>query len=68
MNEMKVFENPEFGTIRAFEIEGEPFLVAVDVCRALGLEDTNKAVSRLDDDESTRIEIPHPQSCYGYGW
>lgn len=62
MNELTVFNNPEFGEIRTVEINGEPWFVAVDVCRALELEDVNKALSRLDDDESTRIEIPHPQS------
>ena len=36
--------------------------MAADVCRALELEDVNKAISRLDDDEGTRIEIPHPQN------
>ena len=32
------------------------------MCRALELEDVNKAISRLDDDEGARIEIPHPQN------
>lgn len=32
------------------------------MCRALELEDVNKAISRLDDDEGTRIEILHPQN------
>ena len=36
--------------------------MAADVCRALELEDVNKAISRLDDDEGTRIGIPHPQN------
>lgn len=62
MNELQIFENPQFGEIRVVERDGEPWFVAADVCRALELEDVNKAVSRLDDDEGARIEIPHPQN------
>ena len=62
MNELQIFENPDFGEIRAIEQNGDPWFVAADVCRALELEDVNKAVSRLDDDEGARIEIPHPQN------
>lgn len=62
MNELLVFNNPNFGCVRTAEINGEPWFVAVDVCRSLGMSDTGKAVGRLDSDESTRIEIDHPQS------
>ena len=62
MNEITVFQNEEFGDIRTVMLEGEPWFVAVDVCRALDLSDTGRAMSRLDADESTRIEIDHPQS------
>lgn len=62
MNELQIFENPKFGEIRVIEQGGEPWFVAADVCRALELEDVNKAISRLDEDEGTRIEIPHPQN------
>lgn len=57
MNDLKVFENPNLGKVRVVERNGEPWFVAVDVCRALGLDNTGKAVSRLDDDELTRIEF-----------
>ena len=62
MNELLVFNNPNFGSVRTAEINGEPWFVAVDVCRSLGMSDTGKAVGRVDNDESTRIEIDHPQS------
>lgn len=32
-------------------LEGEPWFVAADVCRALGLGNSSMAVSKLDDDE-----------------
>ncbi len=31
MNQMEIFKNPEFGSIRAVEIDGEPWLVGKDV-------------------------------------
>ena len=46
-----IFENPEFGKVRSLLIDCEPWFVAVDVCRALEIEKTNRALSRLDDDE-----------------
>lgn len=57
MNELRIFENPQFGSIRAIEKDGEPWFVAADVCRALELEDTGKTTARLDEDELTRIKI-----------
>ena len=40
--------------------DGEPWFVAADVCSALSLPDTHKAVGRLDDDEKDRNSIPTP--------
>lgn len=57
MNNLQLFQNEQFGTIRTVMVDGEPWFVAKDVCEALELEDTSKAVSRLDDDELTRIKI-----------
>ena len=50
-NEVTVFENDQFGSIRTVIRDDEPWFVAADVCRALELGDTHKAVERLDDDE-----------------
>lgn len=49
MNEISVFNNEAFGEIRSISINGEPWFVASDICRALGLERTQ--TRRLDDDE-----------------
>lgn len=51
MNELTVFNNEEFGEIRTMTIEGEPWFVAADVCRALEIGNPSMAVERLDDDE-----------------
>lgn len=42
------------------DAQGEPWFVAADVCAALALPDTHKAVARLDDDEKDRSSIPTP--------
>lgn len=39
---------------------GQPWFVAADVCAALDLPDTHKAIARLDDDEKARNSIPTP--------
>ena len=51
MSELQIFENPEFGTIRSVEIEGEPWLVGKDVAAALGYQNPSKALADHVDDE-----------------
>lgn len=51
MNELQVFQNNQFGEIRAVVKNGEPWFVAADVCKALEIANNRKAISRLDDDE-----------------
>lgn len=51
MNELQIFQSPEFGEVRTTVIDGEPWFVAADVCRALELSNSRMAISRLDDDE-----------------
>lgn len=57
MNELKVFENEKFGQVRSTVIDEDPWFVAADVCKAVGIDDTGKATGRLDNDELTRIKI-----------
>lgn len=51
MNKIKVFENPEFGSIRTVEQNGEPWLVGKDVATALGYKDTDQALRCHVDSE-----------------
>lgn len=44
-----IFENEH--VVRMIDIGGEPWFVAIDVCRALDLQNTARSVDRLDDDE-----------------
>lgn len=48
---IKVFTNDKFGNVRVVQVDGEPWFVAADVCRALEISNSRDAVARLDDDE-----------------
>ena len=52
-NKIKVFENAKFGSVRTVTINGEPWFVAADVCRALDIDPTS--TRRLDDDEKNTL-------------
>nr|DAV14160.1 MAG TPA: repressor domain protein [Caudoviricetes sp.] len=57
MNELKVFENCEFGTLRGVEIDGESWLVGKDVAERLGYSNASKAVMVHVDDEDKQFEM-----------
>ena len=56
-NELKVFQNEQFGQVRAMVIDGNPWFVAADVCKALDINNPRQAVSYLDDDEKNTVTI-----------
>ena len=45
MNELQIFNNEEFGSVRAVEINGDPWFVANDVAKALGYSNPSKATN-----------------------
>lgn len=54
MNELQIFENPDFGQIRTVEVNGEPWLVGRDVAAALGYSNPQKAIrDHVDSDDCT---------------
>ncbi len=55
MNEMQVFNNPEFGQLRTVLIDDTPWAVGKDVASALGYKDTAKAVKMHVDDEDKGV-------------
>lgn len=57
MNEIQIFENPEFGQVRTVEVNGEPYFIAADICNALELSNTTVALDRLDDDEKSKLNL-----------
>lgn len=62
MNDLQIFENPEFGSVRTVEIDGTPWLVGKDVATALEYKNPSKAILTHVDDEDKRLEIL-PQSA-----
>ena len=61
MNELMIFNNPEFGEIRTVEVDGEPWFVGKDVALVLGYSNTKDALYRHVDPEDKRgSRIPTP--------
>lgn len=62
MNDLAIFENPEFGRIRGLKIEGEPWFVGKDVAAALGYSDTAQAIRKhIDDEDKGVVESTPPR-------
>lgn len=56
MNEIKIFDNPEFGKVRTMEINGEPYFVGKDVADILGYQNGSRDVNRhIDDEDRTKV-------------
>jgi len=51
VNDMKIFENSEFGAVRVVDMNGEPWFVARDVCECLELGNPRTSIALLDEDE-----------------
>ena len=58
MNELKTFQNPEFGEIRIVEVNNEPWFVGKDVAMILGYERPTKAVlDHVDNEDKDEVPI-----------
>lgn len=62
MNELQIFENPEFGRIRSLSIDNEPWFVGKDVAELLGYAATRNALSQHVDAED---KLTHQISATG---
>jgi len=51
LNDIKIFENAEFGSVRTLEVNGEPYFVGKDVAEILGYSNTRDALVRHVDTE-----------------
>lgn len=60
MNDLKIFSNEKFGTVRTVIKDNEPWFVAADVCRALEIAEPHRAISRLDEDEKGSHSVTTP--------
>ena len=65
MNELKIFENEQFGSIRTVEIDSTPYFVGKDVAEALGYAKPENAISaHVDEDDKTTTLIQGTGSNY----
>jgi len=56
---IEVFENGEI-QLRTIVVDGVPWFLAADACRALDIKEPKDAVARLDEDERGRFKTPTP--------
>ena len=58
MNNLTVFESPEFGSIRTVDLNGTPWLVGKDVAVALGYSNPRDALAKhVDDEDKNTVAI-----------
>lgn len=58
MNDIMIFNNPEFGEIRTVEVGGEPWLVGLDAAQALGYQNGSRDINRhVDEEDRKNISI-----------
>lgn len=55
MNEIKIFDNPEFGKVRTMEINGEPYFVGREVAIILGYKNPLDALTKHVDEEDKGV-------------
>lgn len=58
MNEIQIFNSPEFGEIRTVVIDNEPWFVGKDVAMALNYNEPHKAIQRhIEEDDRTKHPV-----------
>ena len=58
MNDLKIFENEQFGSIRTVMINNEPWFVGKDVAEILAYNEPHKAITRhVDEEDRTKHPI-----------
>lgn len=61
MNDLQLFQNPEFGRVRIVEVSGEAWMVGKDVAEALGHTNPQRAIREYVDSEDKGVtEIVTP--------
>lgn len=55
MNDLQIFNNPDFGDIRIVERDGEPWFVGKDIAQALGYKNPRQALATNVDTEDRGV-------------
>lgn len=56
MNDIQIFNNPDFGEIRTVIIDGEPWFVSKDISDKLGYAKPANMVKLIDEDDKRNIQ------------
>ena len=62
MEQIQIFEKPQFGKIRMIEIDNTPYFVGKDVAEILGYSNSRKAIADHVDEEDKGVT-----KCYTLG-
>ena len=64
MEELKVFENAEFGSVRTTTVNGEIMFVGKDVAEILGYSNPRKAIiDHIDEEDKGVTKCDTPKTC-----
>lgn len=62
MNQLQIFNNPDFGPIRIVEIDSKLYFIATDITKALGYSHTPSAIRQhVDNEDVLKRHIPDNQ-------
>ena len=57
VNELQIFNNEEFGSVRTITKDNEPMFCLSDICKALEIKNATDVAKRLEEDEVTRLNL-----------
>lgn len=58
MNDIQVFNNPQFGSVRTAGTADNPMFCLADVCQAIGINNARNVKSRLDEEDVHLVDTP----------
>ena len=58
MNEIQIFNHPQFGDIRTAGTQDNPLFCLADVCKAVGIANARNVKSRLDEEDVHLVDTP----------
>ena len=53
--DLEIFKNEDFGEIRGLEINNEPYIVGMDITKALGYKNGSRDINRHVDEEDRKV-------------
>ena len=58
MNDIQVFNNPQFGSVRTAGTADNPMFCLADVCNAIGITNARNVKGRLDEEDVHLVDTP----------